>query len=82
MPWEAPLQRILESIEGPVAKVIAVVIIITTGLSLSFGDMGGALPRAQRITWTTTSPSSTASPRPSAATSTPASGCLPATSPS
>ena len=42
MPWEAPLQRILESIEGPVAKVIAVVTIILTGLSLSFGDMGGA----------------------------------------
>ena len=31
MPWEAPLQRILESIEGPVAKVIAVVIIIIDG---------------------------------------------------
>jgi type IV secretory pathway VirB2 component (pilin) len=31
------LQRILESIEGPVAKVIAVVIIIVTGLSLAFG---------------------------------------------
>src|SRR5262245_57200381 len=38
MPWEAPLQRILESIEGPVAKVVAVVIIIVTGLSLAFGD--------------------------------------------
>ena len=35
MPWEAPLQRILESIEGPVAKVVAVVTIILTGLSLA-----------------------------------------------
>jgi type IV secretion system protein VirB2 len=41
MPWEAPLQRILESIEGPVAKVSAGGIIILTGLSLAFGDMGG-----------------------------------------
>ncbi len=41
MPWETPLQRILESIEGPVAKVSAVVIIIVTGLSLAFGDMSG-----------------------------------------
>jgi type IV secretion system protein VirB2 len=49
MPWEAPLQRILESIEGPVAKVIAVVIIITTGLSLSFGDMGGAFRRMAQV---------------------------------
>lgn len=49
MPWEAPLQRILESIEGPVAKVIAVVIIVVTGLSLAFGDMGGGLRRLLQI---------------------------------
>src|SRR5262245_65575944 len=49
MPWEAPLQRILESIEGPVAKVIAVVTIIFTGLSLAFGDMGGGLRRLLQI---------------------------------
>ena len=49
MPWEAPLQRILESIEGPVAKVVAVVTIIITGLSLAFGDMGGGLRRLMQI---------------------------------
>jgi type IV secretion system protein VirB2 len=49
MPWEAPLQRILESIEGPVAKVSAVVIIILTGLSLAFGDMGGGIRRLVQI---------------------------------
>jgi len=49
MPWEAPLQRILESIEGPVAKVIAVIIIIVTGLSLAFGDMGGGFRRLIQI---------------------------------
>jgi type IV secretion system protein VirB2 len=49
MPWEAPLQRILESIEGPVAKVIAVATIILTGLSLSFGDMGGAFRRMVQV---------------------------------
>ena len=41
MPWEAPLQSILESIEGPVAKIIAVIIIIVTGLTLAFGDSSG-----------------------------------------
>ena len=41
MPWEAPLQSILESIEGPVAKIVAVIIIIVTGLSLAFGDTSG-----------------------------------------
>jgi type IV secretion system protein TrbC len=49
MPWEAPLQRILDSIEGPVAKVVAVVTIIMTGLSLAFGDMGGGLRRLVQI---------------------------------
>jgi type IV secretion system protein VirB2 len=49
MPWEAPLQRILESIEGPVAKVIAVITIIVTGLSLAFGDSGGGLRRLLQI---------------------------------
>ncbi len=41
MPWEAPLQAVLESIEGPVAKIIAVIIIIITGLTLAFGDTSG-----------------------------------------
>ena len=49
MPWEAPLQRILESVEGPVAKVIAVIIIVVTGLSLAFGDMGGGFRRLLQI---------------------------------
>jgi type IV secretion system protein VirB2 len=41
MPWEAPLQSILDSIQGPVAKVISVIIIIFTGLTLAFGDTSG-----------------------------------------
>ncbi len=41
MPWEAPLLSILQSIEGPVAKIIAVMIIIVTGLTLAFGDTSG-----------------------------------------
>ncbi len=49
MPWEAPLQRILESIEGPVAKIVAVIIIIGTGLTLAFGDMGGGFRRLLQI---------------------------------
>ncbi|MGE0630698.1 TrbC/VirB2 family protein [Pseudorhodoplanes sp.] len=49
MPWEAPLQRILESIEGPVAKIIAVIIIIVTGLTLAFGDTAGGFRRLVQI---------------------------------
>ena len=36
--------QILQSIEGPVAKIIAVIIIIVTGLTLAFGDTLGRLP--------------------------------------
>ncbi|SDD89967.1 type IV secretion system protein VirB2 [Sphingomonas sp. YR710] len=49
MPWEAPLQSILESIEGPVAKIIAVIIIIVTGLTLAFGDSSGGYRRLIQI---------------------------------
>lgn len=49
MPWEEPLQRILESVQGPVAKIMAVIIIIITGLSLAFGDMGGGFRRLIQI---------------------------------
>jgi type IV secretion system protein VirB2 len=41
MPWEAPLQQILDSVQGPVAKIIAVIIIVITGLTLAFGETGG-----------------------------------------
>jgi type IV secretion system protein TrbC len=49
MPWEQPLQQILQSIEGPVTKIIAVIIIIVTGLSLAFGDAGGGFRRLIQI---------------------------------
>jgi type IV secretion system protein TrbC len=49
MPWEAPLTQVLESIEGPVARIIAVIVIITTGLSLAFGDTSGGFRRLVQI---------------------------------
>src|SRR3546814_16073563 len=45
MPWESPLNSLLESIEGPVAKIIAVMVIIMTGLSLAFGETAGGFRR-------------------------------------
>jgi type IV secretion system protein TrbC len=49
MPWEQPLQQILQSIEGPVAKIMAVIVIIITGLSLAFGDTSGGFRRLIQI---------------------------------
>ncbi len=49
MPWEAPLQSVLESIQGPVARIIAVIVIITTGLALAFGDTSGGFRKLVQI---------------------------------
>jgi len=49
MPWEEPLQQVLESVQGPVAKIIAVIIIITTGLTLAFGETAGGFRRLIQI---------------------------------
>ena len=47
MPWEAPLNQILESVQGPVAKVVSVIII--TGLTLAFGETSGGFRRLIQI---------------------------------
>ncbi|MBP6771206.1 MAG: TrbC/VirB2 family protein [Enhydrobacter sp.] len=49
MPWEQPLQQVLQSVEGPVAKIVAVIIIIVTGLTLAFGDSSGGFRRLIQI---------------------------------
>jgi len=49
MPWEQSPQQVLQSVEGPVAKIIAVIIIITTGLTLAFGDTSGGFRRLIQI---------------------------------
>jgi len=49
MPWEAPLTAILNSIEGPVAKIIGVLAIIITGLALAFGESSGGFRRLLQI---------------------------------
>jgi type IV secretion system protein VirB2 len=49
MPWEAPLQRILESVQGPVAKIVAVLIITVTGISLAFGDTSGGFRKLVQV---------------------------------
>ena len=45
MPWEQPLQQILDSI----AKIISVIIIVVTGLTLAFGDTSGGFRRLIQI---------------------------------
>ncbi|GAB5458312.1 MAG: TrbC/VirB2 family protein [Pseudomonadota bacterium] len=49
MPWEGPLDSILQSIEGPVAKILATIVIILTGLGLAFGESGGGMRKLLQI---------------------------------
>src|SRR5262245_19661300 len=41
MPWEGPLQALLNSISGPVAQTIGVIAIVVFGLALAMSDGGG-----------------------------------------
>lgn len=49
MPWEGPLQAVLDSITGPVARIIAILIIVATGLTLAFGDVGQGFKKLIQI---------------------------------
>lgn len=49
MPWEAPLQSILESISGPVAQILGTISIILTGLAMSLGESGGSFRKLLQI---------------------------------
>jgi type IV secretion system protein VirB2 len=49
MPWEEPLDQILQSIEGPVARIVAVIIITLTGLTLAFGETSGGFRKLIQI---------------------------------
>ena len=49
MPWEQPLQQVLDSVQGPVAKIVAVLIIISTGLALAFGETAGGFRKLIQI---------------------------------
>lgn len=49
MPWEGPLTAVMDSITGPVARIIAILIIVATGLTLAFGDVGQGFKKLIQI---------------------------------
>ncbi|MBC7779632.1 MAG: TrbC/VirB2 family protein [Proteobacteria bacterium] len=40
-PWEAPICIVARSLSGPVAKAVAVIAIVITGLLIAFGELNG-----------------------------------------
>lgn len=49
MPWETPLQNVLDSITGPVAKAAGIIAIVLAGLGFAFGESGGLMRRVMGI---------------------------------
>lgn len=45
MPWETPLETIMQSLSGPVAKAIGIIAIVLTGLGFAFSEGGSVLRR-------------------------------------
>ena len=43
MPWEGPLQKIVDSITGPVARAAAVIAIVIAGITIIFSEGGGGV---------------------------------------
>lgn len=49
MPWEGPLQMIMNSISGPVAKVLGVIAIVIAGLGIAFGESGSGVRKLFQV---------------------------------
>jgi type IV secretion system protein VirB2 len=49
LPWEGPLQKILESLTGPVAKILGVIAIVIAGFGIAFGEAGSGVRRLFQV---------------------------------
>lgn len=49
MPWEGPLDKLVKSFTGPVARAIGVLAICTCGGMMAFGEMGSAMKKMLNI---------------------------------
>ncbi len=45
MPWDTPLQVLLDNLQGTVARILVTVAVVITGLLFAFGESGGAFRR-------------------------------------
>lgn len=43
MPWETPLNNLLTSLTGPVAKIAGVAAVVLTGLGMAFSEGGSGM---------------------------------------
>jgi len=43
MPWEGPLEQVVDSVTGPVARAAAVIGIVLAGIAIMFSEGGGGV---------------------------------------
>ena len=43
MPWETPLENVVDSVTGPVARAAAVIAIVMAGVTIIFSEGGGGV---------------------------------------
>jgi len=46
LPWEAPLENIVESLSGPVVTSLSIAAIVVAGLTYAFSEGGGMMRRS------------------------------------
>lgn len=49
LPWEGPLEKILDSLTGPVAKILGVIAIVLAGFGIAFGEASSGMRRIFQI---------------------------------
>lgn len=49
MPWETPLNRILDSITGPVVKALGVISIVLVGVAIASSEGGGFMRKVLSV---------------------------------
>lgn len=49
MPWMSPLQKITDSISGPVAQALGVIVIVIAGLGIAFGEGGSGVRKLFQV---------------------------------
>ena len=49
MPWEGPLDKVLKSLTGPVARTVIILALAGTGGTLAFGETPSAIKRMLQI---------------------------------
>lgn len=49
LPWERPMDQIVDSLSGPVVRAVATIAIVVTGLAYAFGEAGSVFRKGAAV---------------------------------